>query len=118
MRIDEVTNSGGAANLVTALNLLRSRIKGSNGPTKINTQSLINLVLNTDQSFSYDALVNAYESDPAVKNLIKSFNKDEVIFNSDSEEGADIGAEKKGNEKTVPNMAKKAAKARQEPLFK
>lgn len=118
MRINEVTISSGDANLLTALNLLRTRFSGKNGQVKINTQSLINLVLNTDQSFNYDALVNAYESNPAVKNLIKSFNKDEVIFNSDSDEGADVGTEKKGNEKTVPNMAKKAAKARQEPLFK
>lgn len=118
MRIDEVTTTGSNANLVTALNLLRSRYQNASGPTKINTQSLINLVLNTDQSFSYDALVSAYETNPAVKNLIKSFNKDEVIFNVGSDEESDAGTEKKGNEKTVPNMAKRAAKARQEPLFK
>lgn len=117
MRINEVTTPA-TSNLVTALQLLKNRYSGQNAPAKINTQSLINLVRNTDQAFSYDALVQAQENDPAVKNLIKSFNKDEVIFASDSEEGTEVGTEKKGNDNTVPNMAKKAAKARQAPLFK
>lgn len=117
MRINEVTSTT-TANLVTALHLLKNRYSGQNAPGKISTNSLINLVRNTDQIFNYDLLVDAHKNDPAVKNLIKSFNKDELIFASDSEEGAESGTGKKGNDKTVPQMAKKAAKARQAPLFK
>ena len=39
------------------------------------------MVLNTDKNFDYAALVQANNTDPAVKNLIKSFNKDTVELN-------------------------------------
>lgn len=66
------------SNLLTALELLRNRYKDTDTPPKIHTRALINLVLNTDRSFDYNALVSANENNPAVKNLIKSFNRDYV----------------------------------------
>lgn len=110
-------------NLVTALELLRHRYNDKNKPAKISTQSLINLVLNTDKTFDYSALVDANESNPAVKNIIKSFNKEFVILNplngeSDSDDTT-TNAPEQGQQGAfqapvddVSSMAKRAAKER------
>ena len=108
------------SNLLTALELLRNRYKDQDVPAKIKTQSLINLILNTDRSFNYDALVNANDNNPAVKNLIKSFNRDYVElqpFGGDIED-ADVpttNVDQTTSQEpvdTVDDMAKRAAKTR------
>jgi hypothetical protein len=82
MLINEVTEpaSPSDGNLVTALQLLKSKYSDGKSVPKISTQSLINLILNTDKNFNYDSLVQSAENNPAVKNLIKSYNKDYVIL--------------------------------------
>lgn len=126
MLIKEFTNSPKStpeSNLVTALELLRNRYKDSDADPKISTQSLINLVLNTDKTFDYDALVNANETNPAVKNLIKSFNKDQVVIRrSDSEEDSTTTNSPSGDATTQPvdtvgDMAKRAGKKRDSDIF-
>jgi hypothetical protein len=118
-----------AVNLITALELLRHRYKTSDQPPKINTNSLINMVRNTDQNFDYNALIAANEI-PAVQNLIKSFNKDEILINlddptSDVQNDAPAVLNVGGDEEEVDNvgdtdvvgdMAKKAAKRDGAPL--
>jgi hypothetical protein len=109
-----------SANLVTTLELLRRRSDDKSVPAKINTQSLINLVLNTDSAFSYDALVTANKTIPAVKNLIKSFNKEQVILtpltSTSSDETTTNGVAQQGQFQApvddVSSMATRAAKAR------
>lgn len=130
MRVTELVHSPKntpESNLTTALELLRNRYSDdSQTPIKINTQSLINLVLNTDKTFDYDALVSANENNPAVKTLIKSFNKDYVILNPKGADAADEvtttntpdGDPSQGHVDTVDDMAKRAAKKRGAPLFK
>jgi hypothetical protein len=87
MRINEVTEPAAPSdgNLVTALQLLKGKYSDSGNSPKISTQSLINLVLNTDKNFNYDSLVQSAENNPAVKNLIKSYNKDFVILRLSSD---------------------------------
>lgn len=116
------------SNLVTALELIRNRYKDVPTAPKISTQSLINMVLNTDKTFNYDALVAANDSNPAIQNLIKSFNKDYVELNNaditadDSEEtdatttNTSDSDPTKNPVDTVDNMAKRAAKARGAPI--
>jgi len=108
------------SNLTTALELIRHRYKDKKQPPKISTQSLINLVLNTDKTFDYDALVAANENNPALKNLIKSYNKDYIELLPAGEDG-DIDATTTNTPDgdatqapvdTVANMAKRAAKTR------
>lgn len=125
MLINEVIEpaSPSDGNLITALQLLKSKYSDSGDSPKISTKSLINLVLNTDKNFDYDALVQSAESNPAVKNLIKSYNKDVVILRTDTD------AENTDNTTTltpsgtqqqpfqapvddVSSMAKRAAKQR------
>lgn len=118
-------NKSPESNLVTALELLRHRSKDKSVPATINTQSLINLVLNTDRTFNYDALVSANETNPTVKNLIKSFNKDQVILapvNSGDEDPTttnigDVPANTfQAPVDDVSSMAKRAAKTRGAPV--
>ena len=112
------------SNLVTALELIRNRYKDVPTPPKISTQSLINMVLNTDRTFDYDALVSANTNNPAVKNLIKSYNKDYVeLKNADdaAEEESTTTNTPKGDPTqnpvdTVDDMAKRAAKTRGAPI--
>ena len=81
------------------------------------------MVINTDKTFDYDALVAAHEKNPAIKNLIKSYNKDYVEL-SPADELADqegttttVGDETtQAPVDTVANMAKRAAKSRGAPF--
>jgi len=108
------------SNLTTALELIRHRYKDKKQPPKISTQSLINLVLNTDKTFDYDALVAANENNPALKNLIKSYNKDYIeLLPAGELDDTDAtttntpdGDATQAPVDTVSNMAKRAAKTR------
>jgi len=113
------------SNLVTALELIRNRYKDQDKFPKISTQSLINMVLNTDKTFDYDALVAANDSNPAVKNLIKSFNKDTVDLRPAGEYADDDSTTSNPEEgdptqapvDTVGDMAKRAGKKRDASIF-
>jgi len=109
------------SNLTTALELIRNRYKDQDTAPKISTQSLINLVLNTDKTFDYDALVAANTNNPALKNIIKSYNKDYIELwpageDNDSsatvENPKDQDIDPNAPVDTVSNMAKSAAKKR------
>ncbi len=123
MRLNEFTHgptNTPESNLTTALELIRNRYKDKQQPPKISTQSLINLVLNTDKTFDYDALVAANENNPALKNLIKSYNKDYIELlpaGEDADTDATTTNTPDGDATqapvdTVSNMAKRAAKTR------
>lgn len=83
------------------------------------------MVLNTDKTFNYDALVAANDNNPAVKNLIKSFNKDYVELRP-ADEMADDEATTSNPEEGDPtqapvddvsSMAKRAGKKRDADIF-
>ena len=121
MRLNEFTHgptNTPESNLTTALELIQHRYKDKEQSPKVSTQSIINLVRNTDRTFDYEALVQANETNPAVKNLIKTFNKDYVELNTVNTGEEDAPTTNVGDETTnapvdtVPNMAKRAAKAR------
>ncbi len=122
MRLREFTHgptNTPESNLLTALELIQHRYKDKEKVPNVSTQSLINLVRNTDRTFDYEALAQANETNPAVKNLIKSFNKDYVELKSvqpaedDTDTTTNIGdATTDAPVDTVANMAKRAAKTR------
>lgn len=122
MRLNEFTHgptNTPESNLLTALELIQHRYKDKEKQPNVSTQSLINLVRNTDRTFDYEALVQANETNPAVKNLIKSFNKDYVELNQiqpvedETETTTNVGdATTNAPVDTVANMAKRAAKTR------
>lgn len=129
MRITEFIHSPKntpESNLTTALELLRHRYSDDDQtPVKIKTQSVINLVLNTDKTFDYDALVSANQNNPAVKNLIKSYNKDYVELRPAGNDATDDLTTTNPDEAdptkepvdTVGDMAKRAGKKRDADLF-
>jgi len=106
-----------SSNLLPVLMFLKKRSEDKELSAKLRTESLIQLVQNAgDTAFDYNALVDAFENVEAVKELIKSFNEDEVILKSDNDPDADeehtgdddeTGASK-DPQKTVQDMAKKA----------
>ena len=114
MRLNEFApkvNNSPESNLITALELIRHRYKDKETSPKISTQSVINLVLNTDETFDYDALVDANENNPALKNIIKNFNKDYIELQPIGEPAEPDRDNTPPDENVVPNMAKAAAKA-------
>ena len=129
MRLNEFTHgptNTPESNLTTALELIRHRYKDKKQPPKISTQSLINLVLNTDKTFDYDALVTANTNNPALQNLIKSYNKDYIELRPAGEDNdssatvenpKDQDADPNAPVDTVSNMAKQAARKRNAPGF-
>ena len=125
MRLNEFTHgptNTPESNLLTALELIQHRYKDKDKVPNVSTQSLINLVLNTDRTFDYDALADAVENNPAVKNLIKSFNKDYVELNTiDSDDSTTTvtpdGDATENPVDDVSSMAKRAGKKRDADLF-
>jgi hypothetical protein len=83
-------------------------------------------VLNTDKTFDYDALVAANTNNPALKNLIKSYNKDYIELRPAGEDNdssatvenpKDQDVDPNAPVDTVSNMAKQAARKRNAPGF-
>jgi hypothetical protein len=118
-------------NLVPVLMFLIKRSDDREVAPSMNTDSLIQLVRNAgDNTFDYNALVKANDENPAVKNLITSFNRqtitlkstaeqadsgdDEDITNADDEETA--AGYVQSPEETVDQMAKSAATDRGAPI--
>ena len=124
MKINEFVHSPvntPESNLTTALELIRNRYKDQDQIPKISTQSVINMVLNTDKTFDYDALIHASKHNPAVKNLIKSVDHNSVELRSAdamaSAEEFNPVTDPDAPVDTVTNMAKSAAKKRNTSLF-
>ena len=80
------------------------------------------MVLNTDKNFDYDALVAANENNPALKNLIKSFNKDYVELRSADDQEDETSTTTNTDARqapvdTVSKMAKRAGKKRNKSVY-
>ena len=108
-----------SSNLLPVLMFLKKRSEDKELSPKLHTKSLIQLVQNAgDNTFSYQSLVDAFEMSDAVKELIKSFNEEEIILKSDNDsdedsDHSDEGDHKPDPEVTVGAMAKKAMNKRQ-----
>jgi hypothetical protein len=123
MLIREFTETkDGDANLLTVLQFIRNRSHNKKITPVISTSSLINMVKNQGGSewFNFDNLVAAQERNPAVAELIKNVDREQVTINGfgdemdaeemNQEEPAASGASKTPDpEKTVKAMAKRAA---------
>lgn len=123
MRLREFTlREDGAqyANLVSVLMFLKNSAQERGLTPKMGTESLINLVKNSGQpAFEFDDLLDAIDSDPAVKELIKSANRDEVVIRADHDQEVTTDTDTdsssvKNPEQTVKSMAKKALSRRQD----
>jgi hypothetical protein len=119
MRIDEVSGPAGDNNLVTILQFLRSRAHNKKLTPVISTQSLINMVKNQGGSeyFTFDNLLKAQEMNPAINELIKNLDRNEVTLNGfgDETDASEVDQENAAGDKstadpqkTVKAMAKSA----------
>ncbi|MCX7592439.1 MAG: hypothetical protein N2235_01520 [Fischerella sp.] len=105
-------DTGNYSALMTVLSYLRSRAEKIGQGQKIKTLTLINMVKNAgDSAFNYGSLVNANKKNPAIKNLIKSFNQDEVILTGNSDSSVDLEKINAPTD-TVGKMAKQALSKR------
>lgn len=119
MRLREFIRGGDAQTdpsvLLSALDLMRQDVQDKGLPPVIKMSDLIQIVKQPGTTFDYNTLVNLYKKIPAVKNLIKSFNRDEVVlsdpegndeFTTSADVDVDLGTD------TVARMANKALKKR------
>lgn len=108
------------ANLVSVLMFLKNSAQERGLTPKMGTESLINLVKNSGQpAFEFDDLLAAIDVDPAVKELVKSANRDEVVIRADHDQEVTTDTDAKSSsvknpEQTVKTMAKKALDRRQD----
>ena len=58
--------------------------------------------------FSYDVFLQAYNGDPAVKELIKNFDKEKITFKSSEMDDIPQDAKDPSKSNTVSSMAKRA----------
>ena len=100
------------ANLITVLNVIISRAQDENAAAIIRTDALITMVKNTGIQFDYQALVDAYENNEAVGNLVKSFSKEEVELSNSEDEMADVDQQSSGEDSgdAIARISKRVAK--------
>ena len=99
----------GIANLLTVLNVIIEEARNQDIEPSVATPALINMVKNTGVMFDYNALLDAYESNQAVNNLIKNFSKETVdLIGTDAEVDAPIDAGEDSSE-AVARIAKRVA---------
>jgi len=100
----------GIANLLTILNVVIENAKNENVEPSISTQALINMVANTGTMFDYNALLDAYENNTAVNNLIKNFSKEKVDLIGSSEDELDAPEDAgEDSQSAVAKIAKRVA---------
>ena len=81
MRYSEIIKEGDSSPiLLTTLELMQRHASEKGMPPVIPTDDLINLVKQPGMVFDYNTLVKAYKTVPAIKQLIKSFNRQEVVL--------------------------------------
>jgi len=117
--LEDEADGRGDANLLTTLEFLRNRAHDTHIQPRIRVDSLINLVQKTGESqFNLENLLDAYKSNPDIKNLIKDVKDDSSgvkyvylePFADDTDMPAEIGQEipSTAPERTVDSMAKSA----------
>jgi hypothetical protein len=111
-------DGGDLGKIVTAINLLHSKIIDGELTQQIPTGMVLRYIKNTGiTNFTYADLLLANDKEPALKNLIKNINPDSITFTSDITQNITNPEEYIGAtdnpEQTVSNMAKSAMKRRQ-----
>ena len=100
----------GIANLLTILNVVIENAKNENIEPSISTEALISMVANTGVMFDYNALLDAYENNTAVNNLIKNFSKDTVDLIGSNEDELDAPEDAgEDSQSAVSKIAKRVA---------
>ena len=100
----------GVATLLTILNVVIENAKNEDVDPSISTQALINMVANAGVMFDYNSLLDAYENNTAVNNLIKNFSKEKVELIGSSEDELDAPEDAgEDSQSAVSKIAKRVA---------
>lgn len=100
----------GIATLLTILNVVLENAKNDDVDPSISTEALINMVSNTGVVFDYNALLDAYENNTAVNNLIKNFSKEKVELVGSSEDELDAPEDAgEDSQSAISKIAKRVA---------
>jgi hypothetical protein len=85
MKINEILfeSSDIDSNLITALELLKSKHKDDDAIPPLSVASIVNLVKNISGNFSREQLQHAFDNNPTVQSLIKSIDGDVVTLNGE-----------------------------------
>jgi len=98
------------ASLLTVLNSIIAQAENEQVEPSVATSALINMVTNTGAVFDYNALIDAYESNAAVNNLIKNYSKETVdLVGSASDEMGDQTGNGEDSGEAVARIAKRVA---------
>ena len=100
----------GIATLLTILNVVIENAKNEDVEPSISTEALINMVTNAGVMFDYNALLDAYENNTAVNNLVKNFSKEKVDLIGSSEDELDAPEDAgEDSQSAVSKIAKRVA---------
>ena len=110
-----------SANLLPVLMFLKKRSEDKELSPKLRMDSLIQLVQNAgDNTFTYEAFVQAAEGNEAIKALVKDYNENEIILHSSVEDAGELkqdseeeGEDPEDAQKVVQQMAKSARSKRE-----
>ena len=110
---------GDYGNIITALNLLHSKVVKGEIPPELPTPMVIRYITNTGLTgFTYQNLIAANKSQGSIKEMIKNITPETIKFTTDSQIQVDnpeeYTAAADNPEQTVSNMAKSAMKRRQD----
>ena len=107
------------ANIVTALDLAKEKVRNGELSDELPTQFIIRLSCSTGvSSFSYDDLIAANEDNESMKNIVKNITPTKITFVKDIGQSVanaqDMTVAAANPEQTVSDMAKSAMKRRQD----
>jgi hypothetical protein len=119
--VDDIDDQdrGDYGNIVTALNLLHSKVIRGEIASELPTPMVLRYISNTGLTgFTYQNLIAANEAEDSIKEMLKNITPETVKFTTDSQSQIDNPEEYKAAvdnpEQTVSNMAKSAMKRRQD----
>jgi len=107
MLIIEIDNA--SHHLATILQYFKQEADAKREPAVIPIQSLSDYFDDQGMAINTDTIKNLLDTDPEIKNLIKSFDGDKIVI--DTEVETEPGGEIKGSDE-VSKMAKRALKKR------
>lgn len=117
MRLIEIANpriEGPEPVLLAVLSFLKAKGDQRSTGVRVPMSSVEALMQNAGQAITFDEIQKLVQKNQTISNLIKSFNKDELIINThDDASLGDNPQYQPGDEQDVALMAKRAAKRRE-----
>ena len=112
--IEQTRMQGPENNLIALLGYLKSKGDQRAAGVKVPMSSVIALMQNTGQNISYDEIEALRQKNSAIKNMIKSVNKDEIVLNTNADKEDEGDNFEPGDENDVAQMAKRATARREQ----